>query len=163
MATSFAVSPSPASTAKRFPTQASLSPGPPLDGKTPGPGPRSQDRVASERSLALGDAALHGGADDARQLHVLPDRFMRIRHYGCLANSARKRWLPRVHALLGGAPAAVPLPPPAEPETWEAMLRRLTGKDVTRCPHCGAGGFLIVEVVPATARLGDLALRVKSP
>ena len=33
------------------------------------------------------------------------------------------------------------------------MLLRLTGKDVTRCPHCGAGGFLIVEVVPATARL----------
>jgi hypothetical protein len=43
------------------------------------------------------------------------------------------------------------------------MLLRLTGKDVTRCPHCGARGFLIVEVVPATARLRDLALRVKSP
>jgi hypothetical protein len=96
-------------------------------------------------------------------LHVLPARFMRIRHYGWLANSARKRWLPRVHALLGGVPAAVPLPSPAEPATWEAMLLRLTGKDVTRCPHCGAGGFLIIEVVPATARLGDLALRVKSP
>jgi hypothetical protein len=96
-------------------------------------------------------------------LHVLPDRFMRIRHYGWLANSARKRLLPKVHALLGGAPAAVPLPPPAEPETWEAMLLRLTGKEVTRCPYCGAGGFLIVEVVSATARLRELALRVKSP
>jgi len=96
-------------------------------------------------------------------LHVLPDRFMRIRHYGWLANSARKRLLPRVHALLGGAPAAVPLPPPAEPEPWEAMLLRLTGKDVTRCPHCGARGVLIVEVVPATPRREDLVPRVKSP
>lgn len=96
-------------------------------------------------------------------LHVLPDRFMRIRHYGWLANCARQRLLPRVRELLGGSPAAVPLPPPAEPEPWEAMLLRLTGKDVTRCLHCGAGGFLIVEVVPATARLRDLALRVKSP
>ena len=96
-------------------------------------------------------------------LHVLPARFMRIRHYGWLANSARQRLLPKVHALLGCVQATVPLPPPAEPEPWEAMLLRLTGKDVTRCPHCGAGDFLIVEVVPATARLGDLALRVKSP
>jgi Putative transposase/Transposase zinc-binding domain len=96
-------------------------------------------------------------------LHVLPARFMRIRHYGWLANCARKRLLPRVRELLGGSPAAVPLPPPAEPERWEAMLLRLTGQDVTRCPHCGAGGFLIVEMVPATARLRDLALSVKSP
>jgi len=96
-------------------------------------------------------------------LHVLPDRFMRIRHYGWLANSVRKRWLPRVRALLGGAPAAVPLPPPAEPEPWEAMLLRLTGKGRHSMPHCGARDFLIVEVVPATARLGDLALHVKSP
>ena len=85
--------------------------------------------------------------------HVLPARFLRIRHYGWLANCARKRLLPRVRELLGGWPVAVLLPPPAEPETWEAMLLRLTGKDVTRCPHCGAGGFRIVEVVPATARL----------
>jgi putative transposase len=96
-------------------------------------------------------------------LHVLPARFMRIRHYGWLAHGARKRLRPRVHELLGGSPVAVLLPLPAKPEPWEAMLLRLTGKDVTRCPHCGVGGFLIVDVVPATARLGDLALRVLSP
>jgi hypothetical protein len=96
-------------------------------------------------------------------LHVLPDRFMRIRHYGWLANSARKRLLPTIRHLLGCAPAAVPHPPPAAVEPWEAMLLRLTGKDVTRCPACGTGGFLIIDVVPATARLEDLVLRVRSP
>jgi hypothetical protein len=96
-------------------------------------------------------------------LHVLPDRFMRIRHYGWLANSARTRLLPRVRALLGCVPASVPLPSPAESEPWEALLLRLTGRDVTRCPACGAGGFLIVDVVSATARLRDRPLRLNSP
>lgn len=34
-------------------------------------------------------------------LHVLPHRFVRIRHYGWLANSARERLLPRVREVLG--------------------------------------------------------------
>ncbi len=109
-------------------------------------------------------ATLHAEAFLRRFLfHVLPDRFVRIRHYGWLANSVRKHLLPTVRALLGPAAAPVDLPPPAEPETWEAMLLRLTGKDVTRCPRCGAGGFLIVETVPARLEPGHLSLRVRSP
>lgn len=97
-------------------------------------------------------------------LHVLPDRFVRIRHYSWLANSAGNRLLPTVREFLLGPSAAMALsPPPVELETWEATLLRLTGKDVTRCPHCGAGGFLIVEAVPATAEPGTLSLRVRSP
>ena len=96
-------------------------------------------------------------------LHVLPARFVRIRHYGWLANSARKRLLPTVREVLGlSAPVACP-PPPVEPEPWEATLLRLTGKDVTRCPCCGAEGFFIVEAVPARAKPGDFPLRVRSP
>ncbi len=96
-------------------------------------------------------------------LHVLPERFVRIRHYGWLANSVRKRLLPRVRELLGPPPAAVRIPPPARSEPWEAMLLRLTGTDVTRCPHCGAGGFLIVEAVPpATERLSP-SCQTRSP
>jgi Putative transposase/Transposase zinc-binding domain len=99
-------------------------------------------------------------------LHVLPHRFVRIRHYGWLANSARKRLLPMVRKVLGLlAPVACTLPP-VEPDTWEATLLRLTGKDVTRCPCCGAGGFLIVEAVPAVparAKPGNIPLRVRSP
>ena len=40
-------------------------------------------------------------------LHVLPDRFVRIRHDGWLANSARKRLLPKVREVLLGPSATV--------------------------------------------------------
>jgi hypothetical protein len=96
-------------------------------------------------------------------LHLLPDRFVRIRHYGWLANCARKRLLPKVQELL--APSATVTAPvrPAAPEPWEATVLRLTGIDVTRCPRCGAGGFLIVEAVPATPEPRTLSFRVRSP
>ena len=96
-------------------------------------------------------------------LHVLPPRFVRIRHYGWLANSARHRLLPTVREGLGPSPTRAPAPPAVAPDTWEATLLRLTGKDVTRCPSCGAGGFLIVAAIPARAEPGDVARRGRSP
>ncbi len=96
-------------------------------------------------------------------LHVLPHRFVRIRHYGWLANAARKRLLPTVRQVLAPSATSAPSPPAVAPDTWEASLLRLTGKDVTRCPCCGAGGFLIVEALPARAKPGDFPLRVRSP
>ena len=96
-------------------------------------------------------------------LHVLPARFVRIRHYGWLANAARKRLLPTVRELLAPAAPGARIPPPIESEPWEATLLRLTGKDVTRCPCCGAGGFLIVEALPARGEPGDLPWRGRSP
>jgi len=50
-------------------------------------------------------------------LHVLPDRFVRIRHYGWLANSARKRLLPTVREVLGQSAAVAPAPPAVAPES----------------------------------------------
>ena len=96
-------------------------------------------------------------------LHVLPPRFVRIRHYGWLANSARTRLLPTVRAVLGPSAALAPAPPAVEPETWEALVLRLTGKDVTRCPRCGAGGFLIVDTMPATAERRARFRQARSP
>lgn len=69
-------------------------------------------------------------------LHVLPRGFVRIRHYGLLANSVRRARIARCRELLGvreESPASTPH------ESWEELLLRLTGKDVTRCPHCGEG------------------------
>ncbi len=69
-------------------------------------------------------------------LHVVPRRFVRLRHYGLLANAHREKQLAKCRDLLDAAP-----PPEAtrEPETWQALLLRLTGKDVLRCPRCGSG------------------------
>ena len=96
-------------------------------------------------------------------LHLLPARFVRICHNGWLANCARKRLLPKGHELLGPSATITAPVRPAEPEPWEATVLRLTGIDVTRCPRCGAGGFLIVEAVPATPEPRTLSFRVRSP
>ena len=59
-------------------------------------------------------------------LHVLPRGFMRIRHFGLLANRHRKPKLERCRALL-----AAPPPPEKTAESVAAMVKRLTGKDLT--------------------------------
>ena len=69
-------------------------------------------------------------------LHVLPPGFVRIRHYGFLANSVRRERIALCRRLLGVRAKDVP---PARTESWEELLLRVTGKDVTRCPQCKAG------------------------
>jgi putative transposase/transposase-like zinc-binding protein len=58
-------------------------------------------------------------------LHVLPLRFVRIRHYGLLANRFGKQLLPLAHQRLAdqGRPQLAP-PPPPDPHLWH-------------CPRCG--------------------------
>jgi len=96
-------------------------------------------------------------------LHVLPSRFIRIRHYGFLANSVRRAALATVRRLLDQPVTAPEAAAPTEPEPWEALLRRLTGKDVTRCPQCGAGRFLIVEALRAVSGPWELSGHARSP
>jgi hypothetical protein len=75
-------------------------------------------------------------------LHVLPPNFMRVRHYGLLANRARTAKLARCRELLGAA-----LPPQDPPSAESAVERilRLTGIDVLRCPFCGQGPMRRIE------------------
>ena len=51
-------------------------------------------------------------------LHVLPDGFVRIRHYGWLSNRHRAAKLAQCRQLLG-VPAALAPAPPAPPD-WRA-------------------------------------------
>lgn len=81
-------------------------------------------------------------------LHILPDRFVRIRHFGVLANRGRTAKLARCRALL----AAPPPPPPGPPESVAALLRRLTGVDIGQCPVCRAGRLQVVAVFRPGAR-----------
>jgi len=67
-------------------------------------------------------------------LHVLPAGFVRIRHFGFLANRGRTAKLGRCRALL-----AVPPPTPRPTESVAALVHRLTGVDLTQCPVCRAG------------------------
>lgn len=63
-------------------------------------------------------------------MHVLPDRFHRIRHYGFLAGAGRKEKVDRIRALLGDVKQAEPDPP------LEEALPPLTLREP--CPDCGA-------------------------
>jgi len=82
-------------------------------------------------------------------LHVLPGHFVRVRHYGFLANAVRREKVSRCRRLLGMAADPRDAESPVGPETWEQRLLRLTGKDVTRCPCCGVGRLhLAAELAP---------------
>lgn len=73
-------------------------------------------------------------------LHVLPSGFMRIRHYGWLANRSKPDRLPRLRQLLDQ-----PEPIKAEPESVAAFLLRVCYIDITRCPYCGEQRLRLVE------------------
>jgi hypothetical protein len=65
--------------------------------------------------------------------HVLPDRFLRIRHYGLLANRQKNKRLTRCRELLGAPTPANESDPPRSVNDWMLLL----GIDITRCPCCG--------------------------
>ena len=65
--------------------------------------------------------------------HILPNGFVRIRHYGFLANRSKKNCLAEIRAELRTSP-----PEPNEPKTLAEWMMEWTGVDVTRCPRCGA-------------------------
>jgi hypothetical protein len=82
------------------------------------------------------------------RLHFLPPRFVKIRHYGLLANRGRQPRLARARALLSRdqpvAPAAAPTP-----------------RSSPVCPHCGWAALFLVRVLPPQ-RFESLPARMDS-
>jgi hypothetical protein len=78
-------------------------------------------------------------------LHVLPTGFMRIRHYGILANRHRREKLAVCRRLLGSATTG-------EPEcSEEAREPRESPSSITPtrvCPVCGAGRMIVIQELP---------------
>jgi len=70
--------------------------------------------------------------------HVLPHRFLRIRHFGLLSNRSKKKTLARCRELLGVASTGDEASPPIAESTREIM-NKLTGTDIARCPVCRSG------------------------
>ena len=77
-------------------------------------------------------------------LHVVPDGFVRIRHFGILANRHRKEKLDSCRRLLGQAP----LPDSTATESVCAMMLRLTGIDIEICPLCHRGRMHVIDLLP---------------
>lgn len=75
--------------------------------------------------------------------HVLPPRFVRIRHYGILA-ARRRKDLAHSRKLLA-APPATPL---AKDASWLAAFERLFGTNPLQCPACKTGRLVATRVLP---------------
>lgn len=90
------------------------------------------------------------GSEFARRflLHVLPKRFVRLRHYGLFANAHRSARIAEVRLRLGAPVAAQPLKAPAE--SWQELYRRITGREPDRCPACARGTLRIVATFAPT-------------
>jgi len=81
-------------------------------------------------------------------LHVLPNSYMRIRHFGFLSNRSRKGNIMRVKKLLG---VSIDIEEKSEQSMEEIMLE-LTGKDILRCPQCKAGTMAFYQLIPGFNR-----------
>jgi hypothetical protein len=79
-------------------------------------------------------------------LHLLPKGFVRIRHFGFLANRRRSTLLPLCFAALGTVPSQI------EPETSPAQK----SDPLWRCPKCG-GPMAVIE------RLTAAQIQLRSP
>ena len=79
-------------------------------------------------------------------LHVLPDGFMRIRHFGFLANRCKQENIQCIRELTG---ISATVTGKTRKNTQELMLE-LTGMDIAMCPCCKKGIMqIIVEITPA--------------
>jgi hypothetical protein len=76
-------------------------------------------------------------------LHSLPNGFVKIRHYGFLANRNRTKNLAKIRQLH-------PLPQIAKTaqKSVEEIMLSLTGNDINLCPCCGKGKMKIIGEIP---------------
>jgi hypothetical protein len=80
-------------------------------------------------------------------IHVLPTRFVRIRHFGLLANRNRKDNIAVCRNIIVGNKPIIKKE--VKPETWQEQLLRICGIDVTTCPVCQKGKmFRMAPLLP---------------
>ncbi len=68
------------------------------------------------------------------ELHILPKRFVKIRHYGLLQNHGKTKRLNVIRQQL----RLSPLPAKVQIPVSQRMLEKF-GKDITLCPRCNKG------------------------
>jgi hypothetical protein len=86
-------------------------------------------------------------------MHVMPKGFMRIRHFGFLANAVRKESIDRCrdHLAVTHDRNQIAAQETRVLETFSQLLERLTGIDVTLCPICKTGHLIKKEQIPKTS------------
>src|SRR4029077_10423573 len=79
-------------------------------------------------------------------LHVIPMGFVRVRHFGFLANRS-KSLLSKCRRLLDLGP----VPPKLPQKSVHELMLQLTGIDITRCPLCQKGTLVFLADLPVPA------------
>jgi hypothetical protein len=89
-------------------------------------------------------------------LHVLPDGFHRIRHYGLLASNRRTMTIARIRAILADIAAGID-----EPQAGQSADTP-EGNDDKRapCPCCGGRMIIVERFSRGTAPRTILAVRI---
>jgi hypothetical protein len=82
-------------------------------------------------------------------LHIVPNGFMRIRHFGFLANRRKKKDLSRCRELLGLSAHL----PKADTKTTQEFMLELTGIDLNKCPYCKKGTMKFIAEIPQYSRV----------
>lgn len=78
-------------------------------------------------------------------LHVIPEGFMRIRHFGFLANRCKKDNIQIIRELKGAPESAAE----TTKKTTQELMLELTGTDIAVCPCCKKGIMQITtEITP---------------
>jgi hypothetical protein len=72
-------------------------------------------------------------------LHILPQGFNKIRHYGFLASAVKRKKLALCKKLTGAKITVV------SKLSTSDLMKKLTGRDITLCPFCGVGHFTIAS------------------
>ena len=86
-------------------------------------------------------------------LHSLPKGFVRIRHYGFLANRNRMANLKTIRRLLN-----IPAQLIKMEVSLEDMMLQLTGIDITTCPCCNNGKMQLLAEIPSYRARGPTNL-----
>jgi hypothetical protein len=71
-------------------------------------------------------------------LHVLPNRFSKIRYFGLFSNRNRKKNIAHCRAILAQEGRTMYQTENLRLKTWMEVLFHLTGEDISICPRCGA-------------------------
>jgi len=90
-------------------------------------------------------------------LHILPDGFQRIRHYGFLGHRYRQAKLALCRQLLGVVLTLTGLTPQPDKPDYREVYEKLTGQSLRDCPVCHRGQMVVIAILPTSERSPPLA------
>jgi len=74
--------------------------------------------------------------------HVVPEKFMRIRHFGFLSNASKAKSIAIIREVLDYDPKV------KDEKDTETLIMEIIGIDVNICHRCKKGKFHVVEIIP---------------